>query len=364
MTLASLRAQIGIVTQETVLFDDTVANNIAYGSAHASDEADRRRPPGRPTPTSSSRAMPNGYETMIGERGQRLSGGQRQRLAIARALLKDSPILILDEATSSLDSESEQLVQEALANLMANRTAIVIAHRLSTIRRASLIVVLERGRVVEMGRHEELLARRGGAYAKLYAMQIVAGSGANVRDRDVTGDGCEFADGHQSQPEPSIASDNSRNRLMMIRSMTGFASRRLGRMSAATVGVTMRAVNHRYLDVQLRVPPSLAGLESRLRALLQRHVARGRLELSVSVQTRQPPSPEVELNEEFVRRLGGALERAREQGLVSGTLAPGRPAADAAGARHPGAGRPTRAARPRRSAPAGRGAPSRTRCAP
>jgi ATP-binding cassette, subfamily B, bacterial MsbA len=171
VTLRSLRGQVGIVTQETVLFDDTIATNIAYGSPGATREAIE----------AASRAahahefiekLPNGYETDIGERGQRLSGGQRQRLAIARALLKNSPILILDEATSSLDAESEQLVQDALANLMRNRTAFVIAHRLSTVRRADKIVALERGRVAEIGRHEELLSRTGGVYAKLYSLQL------------------------------------------------------------------------------------------------------------------------------------------------------------------------------------------------
>ncbi len=150
VTLASLRSQIGIVTQETVLFDDTIAGNIAYGSPNAT-ETQIQAAASAAHAHDFIAAMPNGYRTMIGERGQRLSGGQRQRLAIARALLKNSPILILDEATSSLDAESEHLVQEALANLMANRTAIVIAHRLSTVQRADLIVVLERGRIVEVG---------------------------------------------------------------------------------------------------------------------------------------------------------------------------------------------------------------------
>ena len=175
MTLASLRAQIGIVTQDTVLFDDTIANNIAYGSpaaAAAGVEAAARAANAHEFISALPRRLRDAGSASA---GQRLSGGQRQRLAIARALLKDSPMLVLDEATSALDAESERLVQEALANLMLNRTSFVIAHRLSTIRRADAIIVLERGRVVEMGRHDELLARPGGVYAALYELQLLEG---------------------------------------------------------------------------------------------------------------------------------------------------------------------------------------------
>ena len=171
VSLASLRESIGIVTQDTVLFDDTIAHNIAYASPDAAPaliEAAARAAHAHEFIA----ALPSGYDTTIGERGQRLSGGQRQRIAIARALLRNAPILILDEATSSLDAESELLVQDALSQLMLNRTSFVIAHRLSTVRRADAIIVLEDGRVREIGRHEELLADPDSHYARLYAMQF------------------------------------------------------------------------------------------------------------------------------------------------------------------------------------------------
>jgi subfamily B ATP-binding cassette protein MsbA len=171
VTLASLRAQIGIVTQETVLFNDTVRNNIAYGQPNVS----------RKQVEAAARAalahdfileMPDGYDTVIGERGLRLSGGERQRIAIARAILKNAPILILDEATSALDSESEALVQSALQNLMVGRTVFVIAHRLSTVRRADRIVVLENGMISDIGAHEELMKKLG-TYRRLYDLQFL-----------------------------------------------------------------------------------------------------------------------------------------------------------------------------------------------
>ncbi|HYQ86487.1 MAG TPA: ABC transporter ATP-binding protein [Bacteroidota bacterium] len=169
--LKSLRQKIGIVTQETILFNDSVRNNIAYGledcpmeeivkAAKAANSHDFIM------------AMPQGYESMIGERGVKLSGGERQRLSLARAILKNPPILILDEATSALDTEAEILVQEAIDHLMSGRTSVVIAHRLSTIQHAHRIVVLDRGRIVEMGRHSELIANAAGLYRKLYDLQF------------------------------------------------------------------------------------------------------------------------------------------------------------------------------------------------
>jgi subfamily B ATP-binding cassette protein MsbA len=169
-TQSSLRSQIAIVTQETFLFNDTVGNNIAYGNLNAPEE----KIIGASTAALADDFIvrfPMKYKTLIGERGQRLSGGERQRISIARALLKNAPILILDEATSALDSESEKLVQEALSNLIKDRTTFVIAHRLSTIRNADMIIVLEQGRIVESGRHEELM-ENDGPYRKFFRLQV------------------------------------------------------------------------------------------------------------------------------------------------------------------------------------------------
>ncbi|THI90485.1 MAG: lipid A export permease/ATP-binding protein MsbA [Nitrospira sp. CG24A] len=169
-TIRSLRSQIGMVSQDVVLFDDSIRNNIAFGREDATDE-DIIQAARAAYAHDFVERLPQGYHTIVGEKGVKLSGGERQRLAIARAILRDPPLLILDEATSALDTESERVVQLALANLMKNRTTVVIAHRLSTIQQADRIMVLARGSIVEVGTHDELL-RRGGQYQRLHAMQF------------------------------------------------------------------------------------------------------------------------------------------------------------------------------------------------
>jgi ATP-binding cassette, subfamily B, bacterial MsbA len=180
--LKSLRSQMALVSQDVILFNDTIANNIAYGSPHASEE-DIIQAAKAANAWSFITNMPDGLKTMVGDQGMKLSGGQRQRLAIARALLKDAPILILDEATSALDTESERLVQAALETLMRNRTTIVIAHRLSTIEKADNIVVMHHGKIVEQGQHNELIANNG-RYAFLHRVQFGEKQHHPLKDND------------------------------------------------------------------------------------------------------------------------------------------------------------------------------------
>jgi len=169
LRLQDLRRAIGLVSQEVFLFHGTVAENIAYGSAHASRGAIERAAQ-LAEASSFIRSLPQGFDTVVGERGQRLSGGQRQRIALARAILKDPPVLILDEATAAVDNETEAAIQRSLDVITAERTTLVIAHRLSTVRHADRIVVLEHGQLVESGSHDALI-RGGGAYAKLWRVQ-------------------------------------------------------------------------------------------------------------------------------------------------------------------------------------------------
>jgi subfamily B ATP-binding cassette protein MsbA len=171
LTLASLRAQIAVVSQDVVLLNDTVRANIAYGNTRAASQIIIEQAAAAAHALDFIRTLPEGFDTVIGENGSRLSGGQRQRIAIARAILKNAPILILDEATSALDNESERLVQQALETLMQGRTTLVIAHRLSTVERADCIVVMQHGRIAESGTHRELLAHDG-IYAQLYKLQF------------------------------------------------------------------------------------------------------------------------------------------------------------------------------------------------
>jgi len=193
--LHSLRRQIGVVTQETILFSGTILENIRYGLPEASDEQvmDAAR---IANAEDFIRSLPKGFHTDVGERGQRLSGGQLQRIALARAVLSDPRILVLDEATSAVDAESEALIQEALARLTHGRTTFVIAHRMSTVRRADRIVVMEQGRIVEEGRHEELLARAG-SYRRLFAEQLFDTPGQDPADQATPG---------QPAGDPALAS--------------------------------------------------------------------------------------------------------------------------------------------------------------
>ncbi|MFD0936757.1 ATP-binding cassette domain-containing protein, partial [Methylobacterium trifolii] len=170
LTIPSLRAAVAVVSQEVTLFDDTVAANIGFGRP-GSTQAEIEAAAEAAAAHGFIAKLPEGYDFRVGPGGGQLSGGQRQRVSLARAFLKDAPILLLDEATSALDSESERLVQGALTRLMRGRTTLVIAHRLSTVREADLIVVMEAGRVIETGRHDDLIAA-GGAYARLHRMQL------------------------------------------------------------------------------------------------------------------------------------------------------------------------------------------------
>ena len=294
-TLASLREQIGLVTQETFLFNDTVRANIAYGL----DDVDEAR-----IETAARAALahdfildlPRRYDTMIGERGSRLSGGQRQRIAIARAILKDPPILILDEATSALDSQSERLVQEALANLMKGRTTLVIAHRLTTVRDAACILVIDGGEIRETGTHEELLRRPGGVYRRLYELQ--------------------FRDGGP--------------RAVTVRSMTGFGVGR-GR-ERAPARVRDRAQRQPPLPRPVRAPargawPSWSRTCARL---VQARVQRGKVEVSVQARFQQDDTAAVSVSRRSspagaraARGAGGARPRRRGHGRGRRAL-PGR----------------------------------------
>ncbi len=357
VSLASLRAQIGMVTQETVLFDDTIAANIAYGTPGAVQEQIEAAARAANAHDFIA-AQPNGYQTTIGERGQRLSGGQRQRLAIARALLKNSPLLILDEATSALDHESERLVQEALATLMLNRTSFVIAHRLSTVRRADAIIVLDRGRVVEVGP-----ARRVDRAPERHLRAVASVAAARIEERCARHErGIRHETKVRDQAAPRLCSGHAEGRnLAMIKSMTGFAS--LTRDDErGTIG----------RDDSVGEPPvpgfadAVAAVDRRSRAAVAgagAEASRARPRGSVGVAAAAPGRRRriVELNEEFAQALASAIETGAQPRAGERDADGRRLAAPAAGAQHSRA--PARGRRRQRHAGHG-GGRGRAECDP
>ena len=283
LTLASLREKIGLVAQDTFLFNDTVASNISYGRPEIGRDAVRRAAQSALADEFIER-LPQGYDTVIGERGVKLSGGQRQRIAIARALLKNAPILILDEATSHLDTESEMLVQRALANLMADRTVIVIAHRISTIRRADKIVVMDRGRISEIGTHcRPGDGRRHLSEAARAAVHRCRGGGGSVS----------------------------------VRSMTGFAQVRKS-LHQGEVVLSVKTVNHRGLDMHFHLPPEMDAFEIAMRRAIKGRVARGHLQLNVIWSRTNGATADAFLNRPLLEAYLAAFEQAQREFHLTG----------------------------------------------